>query len=201
MHFRARAICLATTGALIALGGITAPAQAAPATRPVTSGQAQIVFDLPLPPGSFRAIDPGRDTAAGLIFPIASATGTDFTLAGELAFVAPDGTFAYPLKVKLDKVAKRATVSAQPPTTVALELFYSRDMKVSAPIVKVNQAKKTRSTTTTWTGILRLNGNPDLAANLNVLYDTTIFLPDRPVGQFALKVTVTAPCKNAKCTK
>jgi hypothetical protein len=201
MRIRARALCLATTGALIALGGIAAPAQAAPATRPVTSGHAQIAFELPLPPGSFSATSPGRDTAAGLIFPIASATGTNFTLAGELAFVSPTGTPAFPLKVRLDKVAKSASILAQPPTTVALEFFYSRDMKVSAPIVKVNKAKKTRSTTTTWTGILRLNGNPDLAANLNVMYSTTAFSPDGPVGQFALKVTVTAPCKNAKCTK
>jgi hypothetical protein len=202
MRIKARALCLATTGALIALGGISAPVQAAPAARPVTSGHAQLSFDLPLPPGSISAIRPGRDTANGLFFPIASATGATIALAGKLALLAPTDTVAFPLKVQLDKAAKRASILVIPPTVEALEFFYSRDMKVSAPKVTVNKANKTRSTTTTWTGTLRLNGtNPELAANLNVLYDTTIFIPDGPVGQFALKVTVTAPCKNAKCTK
>lgn len=202
MHSRARALCLATTGVLMALGGIAAPTQAAPATRPVTSGHAQLAFDLPLPTGSIIATSPGRETADGLVFPIAKTTGAVFTLAGELSFVAPTQTATFPLKVLLNKGAKRATVVAQPPTTEPLELFYSKDMKASAPTVTINKAKRTRSTTTTWSGILRLNGKlPELAANLNVLYNTTAFSPDGPVGGFALKVTVTAPCKNSKCTK
>jgi len=192
----------------LAAGTLIAPAQAAPIARPVTSGFAQFVIDAPagVPSGWVLAESPGRTTPQGLIFPIRSVSldGATVALKGDMVLgkssiePAPFG-----VSLTLDRETRdiQVMLTAQGQST---PVFFSTRMKVTTA-VKVDKAKKTRTTTTTWTGDLRLyDGSASgysFAENLNQVYRVTSFSPGMNLGQVALKVSTTVPCKNAACTK
>lgn len=209
MRTRTRIIGVTAAGALAAAGCIASPAQAAPIVRPVTSGFAQFVIDAPAGVQSdwITAGSPGRVTPQGLIFPIESVSldGTTVALKGTMVLRTPtleEEPFA--VSLTLDRSTRDIQVALSAQAGTSIPVFYSTRMKVTNA-VKVDKAKKTRTTTTTWTGDLRLyNGTSsgqDFAASLNAAYRVTSFSPGMSLGQMALKVSTTAPCKNAACTK
>lgn len=214
MRNTARFLGLAIVGAFVAAGSLASPAQAAP-LRPVTTGSA--LFDIaPIPGVPYEwviANTPARDTPKGLLFPIdtvnSSASGKAVTLKGLMLLVVqrPSGPASEPFNVSLDLNTANKTmdvVVASPSSGVPVKLFFSTGMKAKTS-VSVNKAKKTRTTSTTWTGDLRLRAGTAqeiaFAEQLNGLYETDYFVPGKVLGQVALTLNTTAPCKNAACTK
>lgn len=207
MSTKTRALGLALAGALLAAGAVAAPAHAAAPTKAVTTGFVQLGFDVPeLPSGSFVAEAPARTTAEGLVFPISSivaGTRTRINLSGALSFDGVSTGVSVPLYAMLDKAKKQITLSI-PTDTDPIVFFYSSNMSVSGPTTKVSLAKKIRTTTTTWTGDLRvgLDGTAvSIAETLNEVFGTTTFTSGGKIGRLSMRMSVTAPCKNAACTK
>ena len=203
-----RILGLAVAGALLFAGTVAAPAQAAPPTKPVTKGYGQLGFNVPgLPSGSFVAEDPARTTAEGLVFPISSVvagTRTRINLSGALAFDGVSTGVSVPIYAMLNNATKEIEIAVSPPASAPIVFFFSSGMSVSGPKTKVNKAKKIRTTTTTWTGDLRVvqdGPQVSIADELNRIYGTTSFTPGGKVGRLTLHTSVTAPCKNAACTK
>lgn len=208
MRTMTRILGSAAVGALVAAGCITAPAQAAVIVKPVTTGYAQFVIQAPagVQPDWVSADPPGRVTSQGLIFPIGGVTsdGKTVTLKGAMALRAPDqDPIPYGVQLRLDRVTRDMSVfhSAY---NESYAVFFSKKMKVTTS-VKVNKEKKSRTTTQIWTGDLQLRAGTaadhDYADSLNSAFHVTSFSPGMSLGQVALKVSTTTPCKDQACTK
>ena len=210
-----RLLSLAVVGAFVAAGSVAAPVQAAPPTKPVTTGNA--VFDIaPIPGVPYTWVTanvPARDTPKGLLFPIdtvsSSASGKSMTFKGLMVLVVQQASGpmseAFYVSLELNPASKSMdVVVTSPESGSSTNLFFSTNIKAKTS-VRVDKAKKTRTTSTIWTGGLRLHAESTqgvaIADQLNALYGTDYFVPGKVLGQIALTTHTTAPCKNAACTR
>lgn len=179
--------------ALVASGAAATPALAAERT----TGHALLALDLPKAKVDITAGKPAKNKKSGMFFPIASVDGDTVVLRGELVLTYGGGSQPLPVDITLDRGAKRAdfmiSIAGQ-----SAPLFYSSGMSQSKPVVVVNTAKKVRTSTTIWKGVLRLD--PAVAQNFNDSFGTNV-PPGGKVGQFELKINTKAPCKNSACTR
>lgn len=206
MRTMTKILGLTIAGALVTVGSMAAPVQAAPA-RPVTSGNAQFVINpMPgVPDGWFTALAPARATPDGLFFPVANVNDDTVTLRGQMALVTGGGTQTFTAALHLNQASKGVeVVLAEPTAGTTASVFFSTHMKRVAKVT-VNLKKRTRTTSTVWSGELHLHSGSasDLAfaQTLNTLYNTTFFAPNVKLGTIALTINSTLPCKNAACTK
>ena len=179
--------------ALVASGAAAAPALAAERT----TGHALLALDLPKAKVDITAGKPAKNKKSGMFFPIASVDGDTVVLRGKLVLTYGGASQPVPVDITLDRGAKRAdfVISAG---GMSAPLFYSSGMSQSKPVVVVNTAKKVRTSTTIWKGVLRMD--PEVAESFNANFGTKV-PPGGKVGQFELKINTKAPCKNSACTR
>lgn len=206
-----RLIGLAIVGAFLTAGSVVAPAQAAPVVKPVTSGNAQFVIQAPAGVQSdwVSAQAPGRVTpTGGLVFPISSVSsnGKMVVLSGAMMLNrTPYPGQPYGVSLELDQSTHDMNVVLKSLNTASdpVAAFFSNHM-TSTSTVKTNKAKKTRTTTTVWSGDLLLHSGAasdlEFAQLLNQLYGVTAFTPGMNLGRVTLTISRTVPCKNAACT-
>lgn len=200
MRFTTKVAAVAATTVLAGSVVTMGPAHAAVITKPVTTGYAQLVLDPPLST-AFSATSPGRTAPNGMFFPLTAASSSAVMLAGNLRISDPSNgqSMDYPISLSIDKPHRTAGIVISL-SGVSQTVFVITDLTTPGPLVSVNARKKTRTVSTTWTGDLRLTSDAATAANLNRIFGTS-YQPGDKIGSFGLKVNVTAPCKNAKCTK
>ena len=209
MRTTTRVLGLAVVAILAAGGIIAAPAQATPAQASAaagasTRGYAILSISVPgLPAGSFVAGAPARKTPTGLVFPISSiavGTPTTVSLGGFLGLDGVSTGVQIPLSMDLNRAAKSAEIfiAGQTPR---VGLLASTGMSVIVK-TKIDRPKKIRTTTTTWTGDLLVDAtDPAAAKAFNDVFGVTTFTPGGKVGRLEVSISVTAPCKNAACTR
>lgn len=197
MRTRTRLIGLVAAASFVAAGTVTAPAQAAPIVKPVTSGYVQMAFDAQLST-LLAATKPGTTASNGLFFPITGMTKDAVVVTGELQDRATNQSF--PFRVAFNRKSGTGGISITPGTVEPITYFVFNNMKAGDPKVTINTKRQVRIVTTTWIGDLRLSDNPDLASGINARLGTS-YSPLDKVGDIAIRVIVTTPCKIASCTR
>lgn len=197
MRTRTRLIGLVAVASIVAAGALTAPAQAAPIVKPVTSGYVQMAFDAQLST-LVAATKPGRTAPNGLFFPITGMTKDTVVVAGELEDRATSQ--ALPFTVNFNRKSGTGDITITPGSVEPMPYFAFNNMKAGDPTVTINTKRKVRIVTTTWTGDLRLGANPVIASGINDRLGTS-YSPLDKVGDIAIRVIVTTKCKIASCER
>lgn len=197
MRTRTRLIGLVAAASFVAAGSVTAPAQAAPIVKPVTSGYVQMAFDAQLST-LLAATKPGRTAPNGLFFPITGMTKDAVVVAGELQDRGTSQSF--PFRVDFNRKSGTGNISLTPGGVQPMTYFVFNNMKAGDPTLTINTKRKVRIVTTTWIGDLRLSDNPALASGINTRLGTS-YSPLDKVGDIAIRVIVTTPCKIASCKR
>lgn len=197
MRTRIRLIGLVAVASFVAAGTLTAPAQAAPIVKPVTSGYVQLAFDAQLST-LLAAAKPGRTAPNGLFFPVTGITKDTVVVSGGLEDRRLSES--YPFTVNFNRKNGTGDIVLVPGVVEPVPYFAFDNMKADEPTLTINTKRKVRIVTTTWIGDLRLAANPSIASGVNSILGTS-YQPLDKVGDIAIRVIVTTPCKIASCKR
>ena len=207
MNIRTKAVSIIAAAALTvgASMAVAAPAQAKSKVKGNTkiTVDAAVVGALASVGVQIKAGEGGKSKGRTLTFPISGAGDGFIAHRGQLQIITDGAVTAagnepkiqYPTDVPLTT----ATIVVDVPGIGATSLFTIVNIKSSKPKVRIDKAKKTRTTIIVIRGSLTVDAGQ--AGLINLLVGSDLLQADAALGKTVTKTVTTAKCKNKACTR